>query len=102
MEDRLVIAVSSDAIEVPVPRSARVDAKLDGRFAEQHVPDALDIPGGKRLSISTPPGFCANAVPATRSAISSAAAETLGTLRVISRPSIHKSMVYWELPQYRV
>ena len=46
-----VIAFGRDIVEVAVPRLARVEPQLVRRFPVQHVPGALDVGRGERLSV---------------------------------------------------
>src|SRR6516162_3306455 len=51
MKNGFVIATHGHPFEIPIPRSARVDAKFGSRLVEQHVPGALHVIGRKRLPI---------------------------------------------------
>ena len=51
MKCGLVVAVGGDPFEVPIPGFARIDAEFGSRLTEQHVPSALDILRGERLSV---------------------------------------------------
>ena len=46
-----VIAVGHDIVEIAIPRLARVEPQLVGRFAGQQIPGAFDVVRGKRLAV---------------------------------------------------
>ena len=46
-----MVALDGHLFEVLVPGLARVEAKLLGRFAEQRIPGALHVIGGKGLAV---------------------------------------------------
>jgi len=49
VEDRLVVTLGRDLVEVAVPGLARIEAQLVLRLAEQQVVSALDVGGGEGL-----------------------------------------------------
>src|SRR5215831_16605782 len=51
MENRLLVAIGRDLVEVAIPSLARIEAQFVPRFPEQKVICAFDVSGSERLAV---------------------------------------------------